>query len=63
MKAIFLDFYGTVVHEDDDILPVNKFKRQRRWNVQRMRSVLTGGRLFQHCFMQATAASLPRKEC
>ncbi|MDN4604097.1 HAD family hydrolase [Paenibacillus sp. F6_3S_P_1C] len=22
MKAIFLDFYGTVVHEDDDILPV-----------------------------------------
>ncbi|NUU79835.1 HAD family hydrolase [Paenibacillus xylanilyticus] len=22
MKAIFLDFYGTIVHEDDDILPV-----------------------------------------
>ncbi|MEC0126596.1 HAD family hydrolase [Paenibacillus pabuli] len=22
MKAIFLDFYGTVVHEDDDILPM-----------------------------------------
>lgn len=22
MKGIFLDFYGTVVHEDDDILPV-----------------------------------------
>lgn len=22
IKAIFLDFYGTLVHEDDDIIPL-----------------------------------------
>ncbi|WP_256984636.1 MULTISPECIES: HAD family hydrolase [Paenibacillus] len=30
MKAIFLDFYGTVVHEDDDILPVAESLNQEQ---------------------------------
>ncbi|MDK8189131.1 hypothetical protein QP794_03420 [Paenibacillus sp. UMB7766-LJ446] len=33
MKAIFLDFYGTVVHEDDDILPIIHYfiKMDKHW--------------------------------
>ena len=48
IKAFFVDFYGTAVHEDGEVI---KQITQIIFDTGKERSVLSGGMTFKACFL------------